>query len=173
MAEGKSFIQLFPSVMGSCFPPTGVKTRKLGFDSDCRGFFGYSNFLGICSKTSRNRSCLQRKLLLRELVGMLARPLSQFCEHGLRHQQLHHIVICAASAFSEMLLYCSCVSRRVILISFFCFIVSSFYRVRGSAPQNFRRPSDKVGRTLCLPTSNGGDKSSRNRESLRLFGDNG
>ena len=47
MAEGKSFIQLFPSVMGSCFPPTGVKTRKLGFDSDCRGFFGCSNFLGI------------------------------------------------------------------------------------------------------------------------------
>lgn len=91
MAEGKSFIQLFPSVMGSCFPPTGVKTRKLGFDSDCRGFFGCSNFLGICSKTSRNRSCLQRKLLLRGLVGMLARPLSQFCEHGLRHQRLHHI----------------------------------------------------------------------------------
>ena len=52
-----------------------------------------------------------------------------------------------------MLLYCSCVSRRVILISFFCFIVSSFYRVRGSAPQNFRRPSDFVGRTLCLPSS--------------------
>ena len=91
MAGGKYFIQLFPPVMGSCFPPTGVKTRKLGFDSDCRGFFGYSNFLGICSKTSRNRSCLQRKLLLRGLVGMLARPLSQFCEHGLRHQQLHHI----------------------------------------------------------------------------------
>ena len=55
-------------------------------------FSALSNIvLGICSKTSRNRSCLQRKLLLRELVGMLARPLSQFCEHGLRHQQLHHI----------------------------------------------------------------------------------
>ncbi len=91
MAGGKYFIQLFPPVMGSCFPPTGVKTRKLGFDSDCRGFFGCSSFLGICSKTSRNRSCLQRKLLLRGLVGMLARPLSQFCEHGLRHQRLHHI----------------------------------------------------------------------------------
>ena len=91
MAGGKYFIQLFPPVMGSCFPPTGVKTRKLGFDSDCRGFFGCSNFLGICSKTSRNRSCLQRKLLLRGLVGMLARPLSQFCEHGLHHQRLHHI----------------------------------------------------------------------------------
>ena len=64
MAGGKYFIQLFPPVMGSYFPPTGVKTRKLGFDSDCRGFFGCSNFLGICSKTSRNRSCLQRKLLL-------------------------------------------------------------------------------------------------------------
>ena len=83
--RGKYFIQLFPPVMGSCFPPTGVKTRKLGFDSDCRGFFGCSNFLGICSKTSRNRSCLQRKLLLRGLVGMLARPLSQFCEHGLQN----------------------------------------------------------------------------------------
>ena len=91
MAGGKYFIQLFPPVMGSCFPPTGVKTRKLGFDSDCRGFFGCSNFLGICSKTSRNRSCLQRKLLLRGLVGMPARPLSQFCEHGLHHQRLHHI----------------------------------------------------------------------------------
>ena len=91
IAEGKSFIQLFPPVKGSCFPPTGVKTRKLGFDSDCRGFFGCSNFLGICSKTSRNRSCLQRKLLLRGLAGMLAHQLSQFCEHGLHHQRLHHI----------------------------------------------------------------------------------
>ena len=89
--RGKYFIQLFPPVMGSCFPPTGVKTRKLGIDSDCRGFFGCSSFLGSCSKTSRNRSCLQRKLLLRGLVGMLARPLSQFCEHGLHHQRLHHI----------------------------------------------------------------------------------
>ena len=89
--RGKFFIQLFPPVMGSCSPPTDVKMRRPVYDLGYHESFDCNNFLGIYSKTSRSYSCLQRKLPLQELVETLVHLRSQFCEHGLHHQRLHHI----------------------------------------------------------------------------------